>query len=141
MDNGEREEQEYLNFVAFIEKESYPNGGLEFGLTSIDMDLVLDSLTLHPNKAQLEVARSSWFPTMGNKEKPLTTISAKRMRDNFYRGPMISELDEDFSDEIFDYLDERGINNSFANFMMSQAYYLEQEEYLNWLRLLRRFAD
>lgn len=140
MDNGERNEQEYLNFVLFLNKNRYEKGGLEFGLTSIDMELVMDSVAIHDTKEKFEASKQSWYESKKTHQLP-TNLALRRYRDGFYRGPMLNELDDDLSDEMIDYLDERGINDAFADFMMSQAYYLEQEEYLNWLRLLRRFSD
>lgn len=140
MDNGERNEQEYLNFVLFINKNRYDKGGLELGLTSIDMELIMDSVSIHDTKEKFEAAKQCWYESKNSHQLP-TNLSLRRNRDSFYRGPMLNELDDDLSDEMIDYLDERGINDAFADFMMSQAYYLEQEEYLNWLRLLRRFSD
>ncbi|EPY29620.1 p22 protein precursor [Strigomonas culicis] len=140
MDNGERNEQEYLNFALFLNKNRYEKGGLEFGLTSIDMELIMDSVTVHDTKEKYEAAKQCWYASKETHQLP-TNLSLRRYRDRFYRGPMLNELDDDLSDEMIDYLDERGINDAFADFMMSQAYYLEQQEYINWLRLLRRFSD
>ncbi|ORC88014.1 uncharacterized protein TM35_000192580 [Trypanosoma theileri] len=145
MDNGEREEEEYLFFSLFVQKERFP-GGLEFGLTSIDMELVMDSLAIHSNQEDLDVARDSLLSTSNLIDSPKKhgqkrNLDCRRRRDRRYRGPMLNELDDDFSDEILDYLDERGVNNGFAEYIMAQAHFFEQEEYLNWLRLLRQFAQ
>lgn len=144
MDNGEREEQEYLNFGLFMRKARYPKGGLEFSLTSIDMELVMDALIIHPTNEAFETAKACYerdAVLTRNTAGPVTNGEAQRMRRSKYGGPMLNELDDDLSDEILDYLDERGVNNAFAEYIMSQAYYYEQEEYLNWLRLLRKFSD
>lgn len=144
MDNGEREEQEYLNFGLFMRKPRYPKGGLEFSLTSIDMEVVLDALIIHPTNEAFETAKACYERDVLLSKKsggPTSNGEAKRMRRAKYGGPMLNELDDDLSDEILDYLDERGVNNAFAEFILAQAYYYEQEEYLNWLRLLRKFSD
>lgn len=137
MDNGERDEQEYLNFSVFIQKPNYPKGGLEFGLTSIDSQLVLDSLTMHTSNEGIDCAIQAFSSTSMNGS---STRSKRKWRDSHYRGPLICELDEELCDEILDYLDERGINDAFAEYMISQSYFYEQEEYLNWLRLLKNFS-
>ncbi|KAH9600599.1 Mitochondrial glycoprotein [Trypanosoma melophagium] len=145
MDNGEREEEEYLFFSLFVQKERVP-GALEFGLTSIDMELVMDSLAIHRNQEELEVARDSLLSTGHftdslKKHGQQRNLDCRRSRDRRYRGPMLNELDDDFSDEILDYLDERGVNNGFAEYIMAQAHFFEEDEYLNWLRLLKQFAE
>ncbi|GET88616.1 hypothetical protein, conserved [Leishmania tarentolae] len=144
MDNGEREEQEYLNFGLFMRKKRYPTGGLEFSLTSIDLELVMDALTIHPSEEAFESAKVCYGRNNAVAEKKdMHNLSgdARRRCASKYRGPMLSELDDDLSDEILDYLDERGVNNAFAEFVMAQAFFFEQEEYINWLRLLRKFSD
>lgn len=144
MDNGEREEQEYLNFSLFMRKPRYPKGGLEFTLTSIDMELVLDSLVIHPTNEAFETAKACYqrdVSLRNSAEGPKSNGEARRIHRSRYGGPMLNELDDDLSDEILDYLDERGVNNAFAEYVLAQAYYYEQEEYLNWLRLLRKFSD
>ncbi|KPA85803.1 putative mitochondrial p22 protein precursor [Leptomonas pyrrhocoris] len=144
MDTGEREEQEYLNFGLFMRKQRYPKGGLEFSLTSIDMELVMDALIVHPTNEAFETAKMCYERDVvlrKNAAGPKSTGEAQRMRRSKYGGPMLNELDDDLSDEILDYLDERGVNNAFAEYIMAQAHYYEQEEYLNWLRLLRKFSD
>lgn len=144
MDNGEREEQEYLNFGLFMRKKRFPNGGLEFSLTSIDMEVVMDALVVHPTQEAFENAKACYDRTdvlLKRTATPNGNGEARRRRSAKYCGPMLSELDDDLSDEILDYLDERGVNNAFADYVMAQAFFFEQEEYLNWLRLLRRFAD
>lgn len=132
MDTGEREEEEHLIFSLFIEKEKWSQGGgggLEFTLTSIDHELVMDNLAIHDTKEAFLAA----------KELRLHTRVEKR--DRRYRGPMVGELSEELNDEILDYLDERGIHNGFAEFMMAQAHYLEQANYEHNLKLLKQFAQ
>lgn len=131
MDTGEREEEEHVIFSLFIEKERWSQGGgggLEFTLTSIDHELVLDALAVHDTKAAFDEA----------KELRLTTRVEKR--DRRYRGPMVGELSEELNDEILDYLDERGIHNGFAEYVMAQAHYSEQMNYEHMLALMRKFA-
>lgn len=137
MDTGEREEEEHITFSCFLDKARWSRpsgatgvggGGLEFTLTSIDHELVLDNLCIHSTTAAFEAARTMDERTM------------QCVRNARYRGPMINELDEELLDEILDYLDERGVNNGFAEYMMAQAHFFEQEEYENWLRLLQEFA-
>ncbi|RHW71702.1 p22 protein precursor [Trypanosoma brucei equiperdum] len=143
MDNGERNGEEYLVFNLFIKKHQH-SGGVEFGLTSIDMELVMDSLVVHSTDREMDYSIGALGPgkttSVGTSFGQKLNIECRRCRDYRYRGPMLNELDDDLTDEILDYLDERGVNNGFAEYMMAQAHFLEQEEYLNWLRLLKQFA-
>lgn len=134
MDNGEREEQEYLNFTLFLKKLKH-RGGLEIGLTSIDLEVVVDSLSIHKTDDLFYNAHDALGAT-----SLCQTLVANNKRASMYRGPMLSELDDDLSDEVLDYLDERGVNNAFAEYMVSQAHYFEQSEYIGWLNLLKKFS-
>jgi hypothetical protein len=128
MDTGERNEIMHLTASAFFEKQRFPEGGLEFTLTFIDNEVVIDGMCVHTKPEQLASAK-------------LQSRRAKeRLRQAMYRGPYINELDEELTSEIFEYLEERGVNNAFAEYMLNQAYSLEQEEYQNWLELLKVFA-
>jgi hypothetical protein len=140
-ETGERTEQMHLCFELFVSKpsaghwssslkaeEGAKGGGLEFQLTSIDSELILDGVAIHSSHEHFLAAQ----------EQSLLGQKAKNSR---YRGPYMNELDEDLTDEMFDYLDDRGVNNVFAEYLMSQSHFFEQEEYLNWLKLLKRFVS
>lgn len=129
-DDGEREDPEHFNFTLFVAKPRAGTnvGGLEFMLTSVDCELVFDGLAVHSTREELEVAMTQ-------------SAAARKQRDDKYRGPFINELDEDFADELMNYLDDRGVDNTFAEYLMQQAHWIEQLEYENWLKLLRAFAS
>jgi hypothetical protein len=127
MDTGERDEEQHLTFSLFVKKLRQPGGGLEFMLTAIDSELVLDNITIHADNEQFELA----------KRVDQRSIA---QRNRMYRGPMLTELDEDLFDCFMDYLDERGVNNAFAEYIMSQAQYLEQAEYEAMLENLMVFS-
>lgn len=129
-DDGEREEPEHFNFNLFISKPKAGAkvGGLEFMLTSVDAELVLDGMAVHSTYEDLQIAM---------------TRSAKCIADTNlrYRGPYINELDEDFADELMNYLDDRGVHNTFAEFIQQQAHVSEQLEYEHFLKIVRAFAS
>lgn len=126
--DGERDIGEHLTFWIFINKPSCPEvGGLEFVLTSVDAELAIDGLAVHSTNQDFAAAVSRDWKALHD-------------RNQRYRGPYIAELDEDFSDEISAYLEERGITNNFADFIMALAHYIEQDEYENWLQLLDEFS-
>jgi hypothetical protein len=127
-DDGERDEPEHFTFTLLINKPKRAPGGLEFTCTSVDNELVVDGLAVHADDSSLE---NAWT------RMPLNIAE----REARYRGPYMKELDEDFMDELLAFMDERGINNAFAEFIAMQGHWTEQEEYLTWLRMVRAFAD
>lgn len=127
-DDGERRENEHFNFTVLVTKpETAPNHAIEFALTSVDSELVLDAITVHSTKEDVDTALKR-------------TLDAQTKRGLKYRGPSINELDEDFNDELLHYLEERGVHNAFAEFIAAQSHYIEQLEYESWLMMLNEFA-
>ncbi len=129
LSDGERDENPHYTFSLFISKpKSQHTGGVEFTLTCVEQELVLDAIAVHSNKEALEDAWTRSF-------------KAQERMKNRYRGPYVNELDDDFADEIINYLDDRGINNAFAEYMTAQTIFSEDQNYYYWLQLLRQFAS
>jgi complement component 1 Q subcomponent-binding protein len=57
-----------------------------------------------------------------------------------YGGPNFDELDEALQEEIFQYLEDRRINESLSQFVYVYAGNKEQKEYVNWLHNLNDFV-
>jgi hypothetical protein len=49
-------------------------------------------------------------------------------------------LDDDLKEEFYNYLAERGIDNEFSFFVVSQARFKEENEYRNWLEKVGKFT-
>jgi hypothetical protein len=60
--------------------------------------------------------------------------------DSFYTGPVFEELDEELQKEFKSYLEERGINEDFGEFLRHLLYDKEQREYMNWLKKVHDFV-
>lgn len=131
LDDGERDEPEHFTFTLALSKPRSTSftGGVEFTMTVVDSELVFDCAAMHTSKEALDNVVD------------LRDIASVARRNQSYRGPYVRELDEDFVDEMLAYLDERGVNNAFAEFIQQQAHWTEQQEYLHWLKIVRDFAD
>ena len=57
-----------------------------------------------------------------------------------YDGPNFEELDQNFQEAIFSYLDERGINDEFADTVRQFCDVKEQGEYVRFLEKLNNFV-
>eukprot|EP00759_Apiculatamorpha_spiralis_P026011 PhF_6_TR29213/c0_g1_i1/m.42739/K15414/C1QBP; complement component 1 Q subcomponent-binding protein, mitochondrial len=122
-EDGERVEGEHFLFTVLIRREG--RGTLEFHLASIDNELVLDSLIVH----QEDIVIESFMD--------LETLKVRQRR---YQGPPLAELDEELMDELYAYLEQRGIDDVFAEFIADRGAKMEQEEYVRWLRELHEFS-
>lgn len=56
-----------------------------------------------------------------------------------YQGPRFSDLDESLQVAFEEYLDERGINEELAEFIISYSEVKEEKEYRNWLGEVNNF--
>ncbi|KAF8918745.1 mitochondrial glycoprotein [Mucidula mucida] len=69
------------------------------------------------------------------------TLESGLARTTSFSGPQFDVLDVGLQEEIERYLEERGFNESLANFIPDYAEYKEQEEYTRWLKGLKDFVD
>lgn len=97
---------------------------MRFGLSIEDQELVLDTL------AHFKDASVPKDDTPAGEDK----------RVSQYPGPLIHELEGGFVDTMLNYLDERGVNDDLAVFVTEFAFWVEQQEYENWLANISRFT-
>lgn len=60
--------------------------------------------------------------------------------NTFYRGPTFDALDPDLQDSFYGYLEERGINEEFLDYVQSLSEDKEIREYRAWLDKLAKFV-
>jgi hypothetical protein len=114
--------QEHIPFTLVITK-----GGkaLDFTLSAIDGELVLDGIAFLNDPA---LARDMSAEGMGKKDKK-------------YAGPAVPELNDELVDSFIAYLEERGVDDSFAEFIEAYSFWMEQQEYEAWLGQVADFAS
>jgi complement component 1 Q subcomponent-binding protein len=69
------------------------------------------------------------------------TPEADWKRRGLYIGPQFETLDLTFQEEFEKFLQERGINESLAFFVLEYAHHKEQKEYVDWLGKVKNFVD
>ncbi|KAF8343106.1 mitochondrial glycoprotein [Cantharellus anzutake] len=69
------------------------------------------------------------------------TAEADWKRRGLYIGPQFGHLDVAVQELFEQYLEERGINSSFAVFIPEYAEMKEQKEYVKWLSTVKQFID
>jgi complement component 1 Q subcomponent-binding protein len=70
-------------------------------------------------------------------------LSAKGAADRAdrYQGPALHQLDEGVTNGFVSYLQDRGIDDQFASFIVQYSFWLEQQEYENWLGCVSKFVS
>ena len=100
-------------------------GALNFDLTVRNGAIQLDSVRLFPNgKLAIENSVTSDFE-----------------RRSYYEGPDINTYDEALIEKFYQYLEERGITNEFAEFIDSFSILKERRDYRDWLRTAGKFLE
>jgi hypothetical protein len=123
MEPAQTEEgEEKAKMTAVITKGSE---AVRFELAAVENELVILAAAHYKDAA---VARD-WSP------------KGAADRDTKYAGPAIHQLDEGVTNGFVNYLEERGINDSFAEFIVQYAFWLEQQEYENWLGCMSKFVS
>ena len=69
------------------------------------------------------------------------TAEADWKRRGMYIGPQFDTLDVGLQEEFEKFLQERGINESIAQFIPDYAEFKEQKEYVKWLDRVKSFVD
>ncbi|KAL7418487.1 Mitochondrial acidic protein mam33 [Cryptotrichosporon argae] len=62
-------------------------------------------------------------------------------RRSRYMGPQFDTLDATVQDGFAAFLNERGVDESLANFVVAYAEYKEQKDYVSWLAEVKEFVD
>lgn len=123
------EEDESFSFpiptTISIYKPNTAQSALQFHTTVQDGAFFIDQVNFYKDGAKLladDTAEGDW------------------VRAGRYSGPVFEDLDEDLQDSFHKVLEERGLNESVANFMMDYIEYKEQLEYMRWLKNVENFV-
>jgi hypothetical protein len=93
---------------------------LDFSLCSVDNELVVDNVAVLKDKSMLAK----------------DTAELIFQREQLYEGPFVPELNEELVNALCSFLEERGVDDSFAEFIAQYHYAMEEREYEGWLQTL-----
>jgi len=121
-ENEESENSSSVNCTVLVEKGS--SGTVEFAITVEGGEFMIDSVVYCKDSSLMaeETAESDW------------------KRKGLYGGPVFQELDEELQDLFAKYLEERGFDESLADFIPRYVELKEQKEYEGWLKGVRDFV-
>lgn len=122
MESEPEGQAKHYPFVLRVERK---NSALEFTLTSVDAELVIDGVASFKD---LALARDRSASGLLSKERK-------------YQGPVMGELNGSIVEGFVTFLEERGVNDDFGAFVAQYAYFKEQNEYENWLKSIIDFSS
>lgn len=120
--NGDDSSMEHFPFTLLVTRNGKT---LDFSLTHVDGEMVIDGLAHFASPA---VASDMSAEGMARKER-------------MYQGPTFAELHDKLVDSVAAFLEERGVDDDLSAFVASYSYWMEQQEYENWLRCVADFAS
>ncbi|KAJ3127964.1 Mitochondrial acidic protein mam33 [Nowakowskiella sp. JEL0407] len=125
-EESEPESPYAVNLTIIMEKKSagHDHGAIEVVATLQDSQIYIDNVSFN-SSSSLAVD---------------TTAEADWQRRGKYGGPIFQDLDEDLQDLFQKYIEERGIDENFSNFIPSYLEYKEQKEYVSWLKNVEKFV-
>jgi complement component 1 Q subcomponent-binding protein len=68
-----------------------------------------------------------------SKLAPPNSLEQEKKNSSLYTGPAFNTLEEDLQQHVDQYLKDRGIDESMANFVTTYSEYKENVEYVKWL--------
>ncbi|GAV72377.1 MAM33 domain-containing protein [Cephalotus follicularis] len=86
-----------------------------------------------------EIMCSAWPDTM--EIKKLFIHQQDKTSAQPYIGPEFKELDDELQDSLYDFLEERGINNDLAVFLHAYMKNKDKTELVRWMRTVKSFFE
>eukprot|EP00455_Lapot_gusevi_P018294 TRINITY_DN1995_c0_g1_i1.p1 TRINITY_DN1995_c0_g1~~TRINITY_DN1995_c0_g1_i1.p1 ORF type:complete len:282 (+),score=118.10 TRINITY_DN1995_c0_g1_i1:54-848(+) len=112
-----------VNFFVVLSRGD--KGAIEFDCLSREGQLLLQSCKFYPEaKMALEQSADSEY-----------------RRAEVYDGPALNNLDEEIIERFYEFLEERGIDNEFANFVQAFSRVKERRDNAEWLKFVGKFVD
>lgn len=90
-------------------------------------------------QAQVQIQSCKFYPD--SKTAMEDSAVAEHNRRSLYDGPDLQAYDEAFLEKFYAYLEERGINDEFGEFIDTFAVLKERRDYADWLRSVGKFLD
>lgn len=139
--DGEEEEEDLvgaLNFTVTVTKGGN-NGGLRFDL------IAGDPLMEEPSETprMITIDKIVYYNTAEDMAQADTAPSRPGETSTGTRtgvAPQFDELAEELQESFYGYLEQNGITNEFAEFLMMYADLKEQKEYVGWLDGIATFV-
>ncbi|KAJ3342923.1 Mitochondrial acidic protein mam33 [Gonapodya sp. JEL0774] len=121
-EGAEAETPTSVNCTVLVDKGKA--GTLEFAVTVDGGEFMIDTVAYGKDSSLMveETAEADW------------------KRKGTYGGPVFQELDEELQDLLAKYLEERGFDESLAEFIPKYVEFKEQKEYENWLKSVRDYV-
>ncbi|KAL2936664.1 hypothetical protein RDABS01_020113 [Bienertia sinuspersici] len=138
---GENEEIK-VEVTMFDGSIRVPNEGEKKGLPGQDIQLhisMIVSIFRKNSKQVLEFICSAWPDTLAITK--LFVRQQAKVPQQPYTGPKFRELDDELQNSLYDFLEERGIDDSLCTFLHKYVNYKEDAEYIRWMKSVKSVME
>lgn len=119
-----------------------PNVGEKKGLPGQELQLrisLIVSIFKKNSNQVLEFFCSAWPDTIAISK--LFVRQQAKMPNQPYTGPKFRELDDELQDSLYEYLEERNIDDSLCVFLHNYVNYKEKAEYIRWMKSVKSVME
>ncbi|KAK3430642.1 hypothetical protein EUGRSUZ_E02483 [Eucalyptus grandis] len=87
----------------------------------------------------LEIMCSAWPDSI--EISKLVVHGCQRMPSGLYTGPGFKELDDELQDALYDFLEERGVDEELAVFLHQYMANKDKTEFIRWMDTVKHFVE
>uniref|UniRef100_A0A803MBZ3 Mitochondrial glycoprotein family protein n=2 Tax=Chenopodium quinoa TaxID=63459 RepID=A0A803MBZ3_CHEQI len=119
-----------------------PNQGEKAGLPGQDVQLhisMIVSIFKNNSNQVLEFVCSAWPDTIAISK--LFVRQQAKVPLNPYTGPKFRELDDELQDSLYEFLEERQIDDTLCVFLHNYVNYKEKAEYIRWMNSVKSVME
>ncbi|KMT01072.1 hypothetical protein BVRB_9g223270 [Beta vulgaris subsp. vulgaris] len=139
---GENEEIK-VEVTMFDGSVPVPREGEKSGLPGQDVQLhismIISVFKMNSNQV-LEFICSAWPDTIAI-SKLFVRPQAKVPHQPPYTGPKFKELDDELQDSLYEFLEERGIDDSLCAYLHKYVNHKEKAEYIRWMNSVKAVME
>ncbi|KAH9621261.1 hypothetical protein KSS87_004372 [Heliosperma pusillum] len=88
----------------------------------------------------LEFFCSAWPDTV-EIQKLFVRQKSIMLHNKPYTGPKFRELDDQLQDSLYDFLEERGVDDKLCVFLHRYIHYKDKAEYIRWMEFARKAVE
>ncbi|XP_030522037.1 uncharacterized protein At2g39795, mitochondrial-like [Rhodamnia argentea] len=134
-------ENEYINIEATMFDGAIPASKNAAGIGE-DVELHISfvvKITKDKDSNVLEIMCSAWPDSI--EIKKLLVHGCQRMPSSLYTGPGFKELDDELQDALYDFLEERGVDDELAVFLHQYMANKDKTEFIKWMDTVKHFVE
>ncbi|KAK9690483.1 hypothetical protein RND81_09G130900 [Saponaria officinalis] len=138
-----RSEEISVEVTMFDGSVPVPKDGDKPGQPGEDVHLhitMIISISKEESNRVLEFICSAWPDTIDVKQL-FVREQSKLPNKPPYTGPLFEDLDDEMQESIYNFLEERGIDDNLCTYLHNYIHYKDQAEFIRWMESVRKTIE